>query len=383
MWIWSVRTIFPTLAPAIGINLSLSPSQQDTLVGIFNLSTGAAFYVFGHVADRVGRKPTILIGFIASVVSILIFSSVSEYADLLALGACSGFFLGAYLPGATTILTDYYPQHRRGLVLGVHETGASIGQFLGAFLVSIGVVYFLWRYLLGGWALVGLIPFVLFLVVAPSKSSSSSRVERQTGGRTQKKKRSSISKFQILSFILVYTGVLAGVTGFVSVVPVYLVAGFGVTVSFVALLVGLSRVPAPVAQLISGRLSDRYGRKPILIVITCAVAICTAVMSFSSFDDLFIAALFIQFFFGAAFFPVVLAGISDVTSMEDRSSMIGVGMSAGGIIGSGGVPVVVGALAASLGYQAAFLFPLFLTISGAVATFGLKFVRAQDGLGGN
>ncbi len=368
-----MRAMFPTIAPAIGIDLSLSPSEQATLVGVFNLSTGVAFYAFGRVADRAGRKSTIIIGFITSIASILLFSLVSAYADLLLLAACSGFFLGAYLPGATTILTDYYPQHRRGLVLGVHETGAAVGQFLGAFLVSVGVIYLLWRYLLGAWALVGLLPMVLYFVVAPSRPRS----EVQSEDKGYQRQRSKLSRFQILLFVVVYTGVLAGVTGFVSVIPVYLVASFGATVSFVALLIGLTKIPAPIAQLLSGRLSDRYGRKPILVVITCTVAACTAVMSFSQFNALFIAAMFIQFFFGAAFFPVVLAGISDMTSLEDRASKIGIGMSAGSIIGSGGVPVVVGVIAASLGYQVAFLFPLCLTIAGALAAFGLKFVRAS------
>ena len=166
-------------------------------------------------------------------------------------------------------------------------------------------------------------------------------------------------------------------SGFLGTLPVYLVEKLGIEVTLVALVLGFSRLPSPIAQLMLGRAADKLGKKPILIIITAAVAICTAVLAYSPFNWLFILVLFAQFFFGAAFFPVMLAGISDLTSLDDRGSMMGIGMTVGTLVGSGGVPIEVGLVSASAGYPVAFIFPVLLAVVGALAASGLGF-RANE-----
>jgi len=285
---------------------------------------------------------------------------------MLILAAGGGFFLGAYLTNATATLSDYYPSSRRGLVIGVHETGAATGQFVGSIIVGVGILFLMWRQLLGISALFGFLPLTLYFLFAPARSPSEKR-------REEVRAKSKLAKSQVLLIVLAYTGTQASLSGFLGSLPVYLVGELGIEVSLVALLLGFSKLPSPIAQLLLGRASDKLGRRLILVIITSAVAVCTAVLAFSPFNWLFIVALFAQFFFGAAFFPVVLAGVSDLTSLDDRGSMMGIGMSVGTLIGSGGVPVEIGLVSNSAGYQVAFIFPIVLAVIGALSTIGLRF----------
>lgn len=365
-WVWSMRMMFPTIMPAIQDNLNFSSSDAYALVGAFNLATGASFFLFGKAADRASRKLVVLVGLSVSVASAIILSQLSAFYGLLAVSTATGFFLGAYLPGGTAALSDNYPKDRMGFVLSIHETGASAGQTLGTLLVSGGILFLSWRQIFGWWTLVGLAPILLYFFVAPKNTHPRSEIAAYAA-------RSKWTSTQTLLMLLIYVGILSGITGFVSVLPVYLVQVFGVAIFLEALLIGLTRIPAPITQVFAGRFSDRHGRKSLILAISVIVSVTTAVMSFVPFGTLFIVALFVQFCAGAAFFPVMLAWISDVTSPHEMGGKIGIGMSGGSLLGSGLVPIVIGLVAPLYGYQVAFLFPIALTLLGIVAVTRLNF----------
>ena len=361
--------MFPTIMPAIQDNLNLSSSDAYALIGVFNLATGASFFIFGRAADRASRKLVVLIGLSVSVASATILSQLSGFYGLLALSTATGFFLGAYLPSGTAVLSDNYPKERMGFVLSIHETGASAGQTLGTLLVSGGILFLSWRQIFGWWTLVGLAPVLLYFFFAPKNTHPRAEGVAATGRKW--------TLTQTLLVLLIYVGILSGITGFVSVLPVYLVQVFGVAIFLEALLIGLTRIPAPITQVFAGRFSDRHGRKPLILAITLIVAATTVVMSFVPFGPLFIVALFVQFSAGAAFFPVMLAWMSDVTLPHEMAGKIGIGMSGGSMLGSGLVPVVIGLVAPLYGYHAAFLFPIALTLLGIVAVTRLNFNQDQ------
>ncbi|MCL4518097.1 MAG: MFS transporter [Thaumarchaeota archaeon] len=370
-WVWSMRMMFPTIMPAIEDGLNLSSSDAYALVGVFNLATGASFFLFGRAADRSSRKLVVLVGLSASVASALILSQLSAFGGLLAVSIATGFFLGAYLPSGTAVLSDSYPKERMGFVLSIHETGASTGQTLGTLLVSGGILFLGWRQIFGWWTLAGLAPILLYFFVAPKGTPPKEQNRTFTG-------KSNWTKTQTLLMLLIYVGILSGITGFVSVLPVYLVQVFGVAIFIEALIIGLTRIPAPLGQVLAGRFSDRHGRKPLILAISLIVAATTAVMALVPFGLLFIVALFVQFSAGAAFFPIMLAWISDVTSPNEMAGKIGIGMSGGSILGAGLVPVVIGFLAPLYGYQTAFIFPMGLMLIGIAAVILLNFKKDQN-----
>ena len=194
--------MFPTIMPVIGKDLSFTQGQEFTLVGVFNLSTGIAFFIFGYLGDRFGRKKIILVGFLASAVLILVFSQLHSYLLMVILAAGGGFSLGSYPTNATAVLSDYYPSSRRGLIIGVHETGAAMGQFIGPIIVGVGILFLMWREVLGISALFGFLPLILYFLFAPARTP----LEKK---REEVRSKSKLAKNQVLLIVLAYAGIQA------------------------------------------------------------------------------------------------------------------------------------------------------------------------------
>lgn len=150
--------IAPALAEDWGIDRSqLGPVMSAALGGMI---VGAL--VSGPTADRFGRK-------IVLSISMLIFGGftlASAYAQdlntLVVLRFLTGIGLGAAMPNATTLFSEYCPQRIRSLLVTCMFCGYNLGMAMGGFLSSWLIPTFGWHslFLLGGWS-----PLILMLLV--------------------------------------------------------------------------------------------------------------------------------------------------------------------------------------------------------------------------
>ncbi|GAA5008046.1 MFS transporter [Acinetobacter puyangensis] len=150
--------IAPALAEDWGIDRSqLGPVMSAALGGMI---VGAL--VSGPTADRFGRK-------IVLSISMLIFGGftlASAYAQdlntLVVLRFLTGIGLGAAMPNATTLFSEYCPQRVRSLLVTCMFCGYNLGMAIGGFLSSWLIPTFGWHslFLLGGWS-----PLILMLLV--------------------------------------------------------------------------------------------------------------------------------------------------------------------------------------------------------------------------
>jgi AAHS family 4-hydroxybenzoate transporter-like MFS transporter len=150
--------IAPALAQDWGIDSSqLGPVMSAALGGMI---IGAL--VSGPTADRFGRK-------IVLSVSMLIFGGftlASAYAadlnTLVILRFLTGIGLGAAMPNATTLFSEYCPQRSRSLLVTCMFCGYNLGMATGGFISSWLIPTFGWHslFLLGGWS-----PLILMILV--------------------------------------------------------------------------------------------------------------------------------------------------------------------------------------------------------------------------
>ncbi|KAA8734460.1 MFS transporter [Acinetobacter qingfengensis] len=154
--------IGPALAQDWGVDRSqLGPVMSAALGGMI---IGAL--VSGPSADRFGRK-------IILTVSMLIFGGftvASAYANdldtLVMLRFLTGIGLGAAMPNATTLFSEYCPDRVRSLLVTCMFCGYNLGMATGGFLSSWLIPTFGWHslFLVGGWApLVLAIGVIVFL----------------------------------------------------------------------------------------------------------------------------------------------------------------------------------------------------------------------------
>ncbi|MEB3766412.1 MFS transporter [Acinetobacter sp. MD2] len=152
--------IAPALAQDWGLDRSqLGPVMSAALGGMI---IGAL--VSGPTADRFGRK-------IVLATSMLIFGGFTlacAYSNnldsLVIFRFLTGIGLGAAMPNATTLFSEYCPARIRSLLVTCMFCGYNLGMAIGGFISSWLIPAFGWHslFLLGGWAPLVLMLFVIF-----------------------------------------------------------------------------------------------------------------------------------------------------------------------------------------------------------------------------
>ncbi|HEY8287860.1 MAG TPA: MFS transporter [Acetobacteraceae bacterium] len=118
----------------------LTRSAAWTAVTILGMAVG--IYVFGQVADRVGRKPAFLSWMIGAAVMVVVYSRLTDPAALLVAGAVMGFFVNGMLGGYGALMSELYPTAARATAQNVlFNIGRAIGGFGPVVVGALAVTY--------------------------------------------------------------------------------------------------------------------------------------------------------------------------------------------------------------------------------------------------
>ncbi|MCW1428416.1 MFS transporter [Novosphingobium sp. JCM 18896] len=278
---------------AVQIGKAFFPSGDPFLSLMGSLATfGAGFvsrplgaWVLGGYADRHGRKPAMLASMLLMGGGIALLALTPSYqaiglaAPVLAVIArlIQGFALGGEIGSATTYLVEAADEHRRGLVISLQGasqavaalTAALVGLALSLVLSEAALAAYGWRIAL----LLGTVIVPFALIVRRALPETLRQVPIAASEAPASHRRTVLCGLAMIG---------AGTTG--TYVFTYM-ATFGQnTLKFppsvaltVQALIGLMQV---IATLLGGWLSDRFGRRPMLIwpasAFVCAVVPCFA-----------------------------------------------------------------------------------------------------------
>lgn len=161
--------------------------------------------------------------------------------------------------------------------------------------------------------------------------------------------------------------IMVDVFGYSMVLPLlpFIVADWGQPDLFVGILISSNALSAFIFGPIWGKLSDKYGRKPILLISQAGTGISFLILSLSPNVYLILFSRIIDGVFGGQI-PVIRAYISDITTPATRASQMGklmIGHTGGMIFG----PIIGGVLGA-LNWRYPALFAVILSIVAMVLT---------------
>lgn len=124
----------PALLPLLVERLSLTLTQAGVLVSIVTVVSQLTQPLFGHYADRVGRRGMVIVGPIVTTVSMAVLGLMGSYELLLLALICGSLGNAAFHPQGAA-LTGRITGGRSGAAMAVFTAGGNIGFGIGPVLV--------------------------------------------------------------------------------------------------------------------------------------------------------------------------------------------------------------------------------------------------------
>ena len=260
------RTFFPSQTPG----LSLLASLATFGVGFLTRPLGAL--VIGRFGDRAGRKPAMMLSLALIGVAVTglaltpSYASIGSLAPILVIGfrLLQGFALGGEVGPSTALLFEAAPPGRRGLYVSLQATSADsaalvagvVGVVLASYLDATQLDAWGWRIaqLLG----VCIIPIAFVLRRSLHETLTAPAAAAHGEASTTGYGRVVLLGLMMLSAATTNNYVLEYMTTYASNT-----LGMSAAVSFGATaMIGASGL---VCDTLGGWLSDRFGRKPVMI----------------------------------------------------------------------------------------------------------------------
>ena len=147
------------------LGFSLTKSGLWTAVTVCGMMAG--IWIFGRLADRVGRKPSFLLFQLGAVISIITYSQLTDPTAMLVAGAFLGMFVNGMMGCYGALMAEAYPTEARATAQNVlFNLGRAVGGFgpvvvgtiVSAYSFSIAIAFLAVIYIIDMVATVFLVP---------------------------------------------------------------------------------------------------------------------------------------------------------------------------------------------------------------------------------
>jgi len=263
-----VQSLPSILFPVFKAEFSLSYAELGLLVTVFVGVYALVEVPSGLLADRIGRKEVLVIGLLTSSLGTGATFLAATYLQILALRAVSGLGLGMLFASSMALLSEYFPDERRGKAIGVLGLGISGGFLAAPLAVGTLLSAFGWRDM---FLAVGLltVPLAVLLYVTVHEPES---VRRSDDARQSYSSiREALNKpILLLTCINMLSGV--AITGLGNFTTTYIVQATTLSVSSASLLYSVFPVGGVVTTLVWGLATDRFDRWKLMFLGTLSTA---------------------------------------------------------------------------------------------------------------
>jgi MFS family permease len=384
-----VRYAFPPLFGPLQAGYDVSNAAVGTAFTGFMLVYALMQFPSGAIADRVGPVPVIALGAGVAGVGSLALAVDTPFIVLAGIMLVIGAGTGAHKTVAVRLLARTYPD-RAGRVLGAHDTLGALGGVAAPAAVVLvltppPVLAALlgplpgadWRGLFVVTGITALAAAVVFAARVPARLSASAMAPTDADPAADPGVNAYLVAFRdprLAAFVFVTVAFSFAYNGAVAFFPLYLSAVAGLSTS-TASLIYAALFAATFVQLVSGDLSDRLGRLPVmaaaLALASVALAVVVALGSDGSaltgrYAPITLGALVVAFGLGSHGFRPV-RGAFLVETLPDRLAGGGLGVVRTLLMGAGAfAPAVVGAIADRAGFR-----PAFAALAGSLALAAL------------
>lgn len=381
------RLAFPAVLPYVRADLGIDNATAGVVVTTMWVAYALTQFPAGLLTDRVGERRILASSMVLGALAALALGLTAGLVGLVAGVLLYGLGTGLFATPRVMVVSRIYPR-RAATALGVVFASGNVGNTVLPALAGLVAGTLGWR--VGFVAVAPL--FVLAAVGLRLALPDTARDPDATGGTGDgdgngdgdggrdgatdgdatvdvvgavaelRRRPVRFATGALVLFAFAYQGLV----GFL---PTYLVDAKGLAPGVASLLFGSFFASGLVAQLATGTLADRYGRRPLLVA-TLAVTVCGVAALTVAGDVVSLVGVIVVLGVELGFWPVVNAYAYDALSGESRGGGYGFVRTVYLCLGATG-PLVVGTLFDANRYDGAFyvlgvVFVLVLLICAAL-----------------
>ncbi|GGC98596.1 MFS transporter [Pontibacillus salipaludis] len=315
------RTVLPILAKEeFGI---ASVTATLSFIVSFGVTKALMNLLAGHLADRFGRKSLLIVGwFIAGCVPLLIIFAQSWWI-IIAANVLLGLSQGLTWSMTVNMKIDLAKDNQKGIAVGLNEFAGYVGLSLTALLSGYVMTRYSARpepFLIGF--------FIVFLGLTLSAMVKDHQHKDKKMKRSTPTFRSVFVKTSFQDSNLSTTSLIGLTTNFKDGVAWGLFPLFFATTSLsgsqMSLVIALYPASWGIFQLVTGPLSDKWGRKWLILSGVMLQLIGLLSILFGTMFYTWLMASLLLGIGTALVYPTLIASISDVASSSWRATSLGV-----------------------------------------------------------
>lgn len=357
---WYTATFF-VLLPLIGKELGLSYTEIGLIMTVQYAVGAVSNLPGGMIVDLVGKMGYLMaaslfwVGFPYALMSL-----TNSYWMLLVCVTLVGVGNNIWHPAAISALAHRYPD-RKGLVLSFHGMGGNAADAIAPLVVGALLALFTWRTVVVINVVPGIVMAVLILVLLGAFAMPGSQGESMNAGGQRRSLGHYAGEFASLLrnrtlMLVCASSAFRTMTqsGLLTFLPVYLAYELGYSPFLVGVCLTLLQGAGFIASPIAGHLSDRMGRRSIVMSSALLTGVMLIAMAFASGSLLFVVFIALVGFFLYAMRPVLQAWAVESTPKHLAGSGVGLqfGITA---VGASVSPALFGMVADAWDIHTAFL----------------------------
>ena len=357
------------LLPEIKLGLGLSATQLGTLAFSRQATGWFSTVGAGYLGDRFANRASLMLGTSLTLMGVSFFlaGSAPTYWLMFLAMLLVGVGPSLYHPPAIGALSRRFPD-KRGFAISLHGTGGSVGEVLGPLVAAGALTFLMWRDVLR----VSVFPAILaaFVIWAMMRSVPG-EVPGSSSARSYLSSLTTLLRKRTMLLLVAVTALRSMGQSSVQVfLPVYLREDLDFSIGKVAIYLALAQVVGVVAQPAMGFLSDKFGRKSVLIPAMGVLGLLFLALAGAGSELRLLLTIMALGAFLYSLHTIFIAAAMDIAGGEIQSTVVSLiyGASFLGTVS----PIIAGVIADKYGTSSTFLYGGAVTLVATVVLALLK-----------
>ncbi|HLV89055.1 MAG TPA: MFS transporter [Candidatus Sulfotelmatobacter sp.] len=288
--------------------------------------------LFGMMADRFGRRPTLML----NVITYSGFELLSAFAPslkvFLVTRALFGIAMGGEWGVGAALAFETLPAEGRGFFSGLLQEGYVVGYLLAALLYRFLFPVFGWRGMFVAGALPAILAIFILTRVEESPAWMEGRVDRRAGSSWGKDIRSNLATFAFLVILMFAFNSFSH--GTQDLYPTFLERNMHYGPQTTSMIVMVYNVGALLGGIVFGNWSEKIGRRKAIIIAALLAIPMIPLWAFSHSVPMFAVGGFLMQFMVQGAWGVIPAHLNELSPPAVRGTFPGLAYQLGNLLAS-------------------------------------------------